>query len=188
MHDAPQDLPDLPSHDAVADALRTLQLGVDAAELHGALCGFLGAGGTLRRDDWIAHLQIEADATAVRGNPALDQLFVASCAQLADADLGFALLLPTDDAPVGERVDALLGWCRGYLGGFGLGIGGTPTLSPDAQEALQDLGRIAAFSADEDDLERDEEAFAEVAEFVRVAALLLHADTARDADARRRLH
>lgn len=188
MDHAPQDLHELPPHDDVATALQTLQLGVDAAELHGALCGYLGGGGDLRRDDWIARLQIEADAGAVRSNPALDQLFVASCAQLADTDLGFGLLLPGDEAPVSERVDALLGWCRGFLGGFGLGVGSTPTLSPDAQEALQDIGRIAAFSFGEDEPERDEEAFAEVSEFVRVAALLLHADTARDADARRRLH
>lgn len=182
------DDPELPSYDDASTALRTLQLGVDAGELHGALCGYLSAGGELRRNDWMTPLQIEADGVAVAANAALDGLFVATCAQLADTDLGFALLLPHDDAPVAERVDALLGWCRGYLGGFGLGAGGTPTLSPDAQEALQDIGRIAAFSFGEDEPERDEEALAEVSEFVRVAALLLHADTARDAVARKRLH
>lgn len=186
-HVAP-DAPDLPSYDAVTTALQRLQLGVDAGELHGALCGYLAAGSVPRRADWVSQLEIDADGVAVANEPVLDSLFVASCAQLADADLGFSLLLPADEAPVGERVDALLGWCRGFLGGFGLGVGSTPTLSPDAQEALQDMGRIAGFSFGEDEAERDEEALAEVAEFVRVAALLLHADTARDADARRRLH
>ncbi|MBB5207976.1 UPF0149 family protein [Chiayiivirga flava] len=179
---------ELPPYEAVATALGHLRLGVDASELHGALCGWLSAGGAMRRDDWMAQLQIEADGAGVAANAALDGLFVASVAQLADPDLGFALLLPHEDVPLAERVDALLRWCRGYLGGFGLGAGSAPTLSPDAQEALQDLARIAAFTVGEDEPERDEDALAEVAEFVRVAALLLHADTARDADARRRLH
>ena len=188
MDHVPPDAQDLPSYHAVTTALHSLQLGVDAGELHGSLCGYLAAGGVLRRGDWVSQLQIDADGATVAAEAALDGLFLASSAQLADAELGFALLLPPDEAPVDERVDALLGWCRGFLGGFGLGVGSTPTLSPDAQEALQDLGRIAGFSAGEDEAERDEEALAEVAEFVRVAALLLHADTARDADARRRLH
>lgn len=179
---------ELPRYDEVAAALRALQLGVDPGELHGALCGYLGAHGELDRGDWFARLQIEADAQAVAADPVLDRLLRASRAQLAATDLGFSLLLPGDEDPVGERVEALLAWCRGYLGGFGLGAGNAPTLSPDADEALQDIGRIAAFNAEEDELERDEEAFAEVAEFVRVAALLLHADSARNAEARRRLH
>lgn len=179
---------ELPRYDEVGAALRALQIGVDAGELHGALCGYLSAHGEASRNDWFARLQIDADAGTVAADPALDRLFQASRAQLADTDLGFALLLPGDEDPVGERVDALLGWCRGYLGGFGLGAGNAPPLSPDADEALQDIGRIAAFNPEEDELERDEEAFAEVAEFVRVAALLLHADTARNTDARKRLH
>lgn len=179
---------ELPRYDDVRAALRDLRLGVDAGELHGALCGYLSAHGEAGRGDWLARLRIDADGEAVAANPALDRLFSASRAQLADTDLGFALLLPGDEDPVTERVEALLGWCRGYLGGFGLGAGSASSLSPDADEALQDIGRIAAFNPEEDELERDEEAFAEVAEFVRVAALLLHADGARDGLSRKRLH
>ena len=177
------DDPDLPRHDDVAAALRSLQLGVDAAELHGALCGFLSAHGHTTRETWITQLEIDADANAVAANPVLDQLFHASRTQLADTDLGFALLLPADDTPIAERVDALLGWCRGYLGGFGLGSSGATALSEDAEEALQDIGRIAMFTVADDEAERDEEALAEISEFVRVAALLLHADGASGGNA-----
>lgn len=178
----------LPAYDAVTAALHALRVGVDAGELHGALCGYLAAHGDVARDDWMQRLAIDADADTVAADPVLDRLFRTTRAQFADSDLGFALLLPSDDTPVSARIDALLGWCRGYLGGFGLGAGNAPTLSPDAQEALQDLGRIAGFAVAEDEVERDEDALAEIAEFVRVAVLLLHADVARDADARRRLH
>ena len=47
------DRPALPRLDAVTNELERLQLGVDAAELHGSLCGFLAAGGELTRRDWL---------------------------------------------------------------------------------------------------------------------------------------
>jgi uncharacterized protein YgfB (UPF0149 family) len=77
---------------------------------------------------------------------------------------------------VDERAEALLGWCRGFLGGFGLSAGAEPALSPEAAEALEDLAKIAASRLSYDDPEGDEAALTEVAEFVRVAALLLHGD------------
>jgi uncharacterized protein YgfB (UPF0149 family) len=91
-------------------------------------------------------------------------------------DFGFELLLPDEAAPIGERGDALLGWCRGFLGGFGLAAGEHPPLSEDSADALRDLARMAASELSYEDPEGDEESLAEVTEFVRVAALLLHGD------------
>ena len=178
--------PDLPSHEEVVHELARLRVGVGAAELHGSLCGFVSGGGNAGRSDWLLHLALEAeDPPPPQG--ALDRLFIASQAQLSDPDMGFALLLPDEDAPLGERADALLSWCRGFLGGFGLGAGGEPPLSPEAREALEDLGKIAASRLSYDDPEGDEAALLEVSEFVRVAALLLHSDCTA-AQAPRRLH
>lgn len=180
--------PDLPSHAEVADEIAGLQLGVDAAELHGSLCGFVSAGGVAAREDWIRQLELETEPVRLAHDGALDRLFRASQAQLADPDLGFGLLMPEDDAPVAERADALLGWCRGFLGGFGLVPGPRAELSPEASEALEDMGKIAASSLSYDDPDGDEAALIEVAEFVRVAALLLHSDCVDAPRQRRRLH
>jgi uncharacterized protein YgfB (UPF0149 family) len=163
--------PDLPTLDAVADEIVQWRMGIDAAELHGSLCGFLSGGGKLARHGWLTALALEAEGDALRPDGALDQLYCASCAQLADADLGFVLLLPDEDRSVDERAEALLGWCRGFLGGFGLSAGAEPALSPEAAEALEDLAKIAASRLSYDDPEGDEAALTEVAEFVRVAAL-----------------
>jgi uncharacterized protein YgfB (UPF0149 family) len=180
--------PDLPTLDAVADEIVQWRMGIDAAELHGSLCGFLSGGGKLARHGWLTALALEAEGDALRPDGALDQLYCASCAQLADADLGFMLLLPDEDRSVDERAEALLGWCRGFLGGFGLSAGAEPALSPEAAEALEDLAKIAASRLSYDDPEGDEAALTEVAEFVRVAALLLHGDCVGSAPARRSLH
>lgn len=181
------DRPALPRLDAVTNELERLQLGVDAAELHGSLCGFLAAGGELTRRDWLKRLEIEPEPLDL-GDGALDRLYLATRAQLGDPDLGFALLLPDDDQPLDERAEALLGWCRGFLGGFGLVGRSTRPLSPEAKEALEDLGKIAASNLSYDEPESDEAALTEVSEFVRVATLLLHGDAAGDEDAPHSVH
>jgi uncharacterized protein YgfB (UPF0149 family) len=179
---------DLPLLNEVTEEIARLRLGVDAAELHGSLCGFLSGGGVASRQDWFTPLALEAEGTAPTPDGALDRLYCASQAQLADADMGFALLLPDDESSVDERAEALLAWCRGFLGGFGLSAGAEPRLSPEASEALEDMAKIAASRLSYDDPEGDEAAFTEVAEFVRVAALLLHGDCVGATQTRRRLH
>lgn len=192
----------LPDHDAIAAAIVRLGLGVDAAELHGSLCGYLSGGGTGTRADWLDRLALDpgaghphgADIGAARPAPdPLDALYLTSVQQLADPEFGFELLLPDDDAPLARRADALVGWCRGFLGGFGLAAAATPPLSEDAAEALQDLGRIAASNlgyadSDVDADDSDEDALEEVAEFVRIAVLLLHGDCVLAPQRRQRLH
>ena len=71
---------------------------------------------------------------------------------------------------------ALFSWCRGFLGGFGLAAGHAPPLSVEGREALADLARLAAATPQENGDQEDEEALAEIEEFVRVAVLLLHGD------------
>ena len=168
---------EMPDHAEVSAQIAQLRLGVDAAELHGSLCGYLSGGGeTAGRGDWLGRVMAEPEPEAVARDSALDRLYLATEALLESPDFGFDLLLPDEERPVGERGDALLGWCRGFLGGFGLAAGSDPPLSEDGADALKDLARMAASELSYEDPEGDEEALAEVAEFVRVAALLLHGD------------
>lgn len=168
---------DLPSYDELNADLRQLQLGVDAAELHGSLCGYLSGGGpALSRGNWLAAMLADPDAVRVDADSRIDRLFEVTSQQLESPDFGFDLLLPDGERPVAERGEALLSWCRGFLGGFGLSAGAEPPLSEESQDALTDMTRIAASDLAYDDPESDEEALEEVSEFIRVAALLLHSD------------
>ena len=149
---------------------------MDAAELHGSLCGFLSGGESPGRDKWLPQVMAEPEPGVVERDSALDRMFVSTEALLESPDFGFELLLPPEQAPIGERGDALLGWCRGFLGGFGLAAGEHPPLSEDSADALRDLARMASSELSYEDPEGDEESLAEIVEFVRVAALLLHGD------------
>jgi len=166
---------------ALDDALRRLRLAVDASELHGSLCGFLAGGGVPGKRSLIQVLEL--DGAEVAASPAdhqlLGRLVEQAEADLADPEMGFEPLLPADDRPLSERAEALVDWCRGFLGGFGLtGVAAHARLSDEAQEILRDLGAIAASEFDFGDETEDEDALIEVNEFVRVGAMLLHTECA----------
>lgn len=177
----------LPALADVEAAVRQIGLAVDAPELHGALCGSLAGGGALA-PDWPAQVLVDASLPAVEPDGALDRLGRASAAQFEDRDFGFDLLLPKADASLVARSGALFGWCRGFLGGFGLAAGAAAPLSDEGREALADLARLAAATPQDDGDDDDEQALAEIEEFVRVAALLIHGDCVLAPRHRQRLH
>lgn len=176
---------ELPAWDDVAKAADRLALASSPAELHGALCGWLAAGGA-DAAGWLAAVMTDAALPAPEPGSALDHLRIVSAAQLGDPSFGFQLLLP-DEAHIPLRAEALFAWCRAFLGGFGLAVGDKP-LSEEGQEALSDLANLGAAQVDEADDGSDEEALAEIEEYLRMAVLLLHADCAMGAQHRQRLH
>ncbi len=177
---------DLPGWADVEVAAVQLSLASTPAELHGALCGWLSAGG----DDtpaWPAQVMADAALPAPAPDDALDRLRTASASQLGDTDFGFQLLLPDDDVAVVLRAAAMFDWCRAFLGGFGLAIA-DKKLSEEGEEALGDIANLAAARVDDVDPEGDEESLAEIEEYLRMAVLLLHADCTLGPRHRQRLH
>lgn len=169
------------SHAHLARTLADLELGLGASELHGSLTGFLCAGGVARPEAWFDRLALEELAEALDGRAErelFERLYAECVDQLDDHDLVFAPLLPAEDAPLDERAAALVDWCRGFLGGIGLaGTGLGNTLSSDGDEILVDFDRIASTRFDLGEApEEDEDAYAEVVEYVRVGVLLLRAE------------
>ncbi len=88
------------------------------------------------------------------------------------------LLLPEEDAPFVERLQALCSWCQGFL--YGLALSGQSLQqirSPEAKEAFADILEIAKLPpapADEaSDLEEAEEQLMAVMDYVPVAAMVL---------------
>ena len=166
---------DLPSWSAVDADIRRQSLATSPAELHGALCGWLAGGGASVRG-WPARVLVDDALEAPAEGSALDAMRTVSAAQLSDRSFSFELLLPSPEATLVERSGALFDWCRGFLGAFGLAAGAKPPLSEESTEALGDLAKLAAAQPQDEGDEEDEAALAEIQEFVRVAALLLHGD------------
>ena len=180
-----------PSHAELAAVLTRLACAAGASDLHGSLIGYLCMGGVAQAEGLLERLESTgdhaADAAAI---DVFEELIEQAQTQLDDPDLGFAPLLPHVEQPLPLRAEALRDWCRGFLGGLGLGgLAGDVALSAEGSEILGDFGAIAAAHFDyADDDEEDENALAEVLEFVRVGTLLLHAELGALARADDSLH
>lgn len=160
-------------YSAIAGVLARLQVGSGASELHGSLSGYLCAGGRADADNWLDCLEITPGVDGAMNDPALRDLFERACKQFASDPAQVGPSLPPSSSPLAQRARALVEWCRGFLGGFGLGAGASIAHLPEeGEEILGDLGTIAATRGEGEDDE--EKSFNEVLVFVQTAVALLH--------------
>jgi len=167
---------------------RRLGLAADPAECHGSLCGLLCATEMVQGAAWVNQVlngqwglsEAEVDpaqqAVDAETRDLLLSLYEETAAQLDDPEYGFSPLLPDDDVPMAQRVAALSRWCQGFL--LGLGLGGVQEqsgLSEESREVLQDFVEISRLGSGEGgEGDEDETAYAEIVEYVRMAALLIY--------------
>ena len=105
----------------------------------------------------------------------LGELYELTREQLENEDLGLELLLPDDSDDFGVRLLALSGWCQGFLYGFGVSDRlDESSLDEEGRECLSDLLEISKLSHDEEGSDAAEQQLAEVAEHVRIVALILY--------------
>lgn len=174
------------SHAQLESFLAGAKAGVGASDLHGSVTGYLCGGGGAADGGLLKALELEVDEGEPRRRleARLGDLARECRAALEDAQLGFQPLLPDAARPLPVRADALVEWCRGFLGGFGLAHGRQAgELTAEGSEVLRDFGTIAASDLSCGESDEDEHSLMEVSEFVRVGALVLHAEIAgRSAD------
>ncbi len=179
----------LPPHDDVSLALEDIGAALGAAEVHGLLAGLACSGSALAEAKLRAllnvELDIELDEATWRDLRAIAQT---ARRQLADDNLGFELLLPEDDLPLADRVQAMAQWCVGFLAGFGNGTGGRPEqeLPEDVRMLLGTMAEFTRAEIGEDDVGAGEEAaerdFVEIVEYLRIAALSIFLEMAKPRD------
>jgi hypothetical protein len=162
---------------AFADVARALAAGASAvhpAEAHGCLCGALCLRPDYSLADWLD--EILPDAVDPGGDASFGTLFAESAAVLSRPGMEFEPLLPDDEADLAERVTALAAWCQGFLYGFGASGTAAQTRLPDAvSEVLADLAQIAhAGAVGSESSEAEEEAYAELVEFLRAAVQIVY--------------
>lgn len=183
----PPELPDL--EEALARGGGTVAV-AELAECHGVACGLVCRQCDSQGTDFIALLDTLQLLTDTGGKllSTMQELHRATRAQLADEQFRLALWLPGDEEPLEERTAALAQWCTGFLAGLGSGGPRTADLSDEAREALRDLEEIARAEVEGGiSEEEEEEAFMQIIEYVRVAALLVREEL-RGPGPRERIH
>ena len=170
------------NHDQLDAALRRCGANWDAAQSHGLLSGRLAVAGPDSGFDWLSQVLEGTDANdALRGEceAMLSALFESTFRQLAERQSEFELLLPDDDDSPEIRAAALAHWCEGFLHGLVSADHGDALKQRLSSEPLadiiKDMLQITRAAADDDvDPETDEEAYAELVEYLRVAAQLTY--------------
>lgn len=163
-----------PDYSEIEQRLSGTRALTDLPEAHGTLAGALCSGDQLGMHDWLREIFPEGragDAEAI-----LQGVFEWTRHALRSGQLEFQLLLPDDDTPVAARAEALGQWCQGFL--YGLGSNPIPDiedLPADIGEIVRDLTAMTRIDVDESETAEDnEQAYAELVEFVRVGVQLLH--------------
>lgn len=179
--------------DSLQAALTQAGIPVGAAECHGALSGWLASGLGQDPQPLLESLLDDAGTGSGPDTDRCHELLVgvhgALRRDLDGDDLKFAPLLPADEAPLPARVAALGEWCEGFL--FGLGLAGDTATQggSEVREVVEDFAQIArAGLEDEAGSEADEVAYAELVEYVRAGAQLVHDALVRAATPVRQLH
>ncbi len=169
--------------DALASSLVPTGTLTNPAELHGMLCGRVCGGQQLTDTDLLAAASetLHIDTTLAQAlMHTLVELNTLILSELRDSGFVFQPLLPDDDETLDIRARSLAAWCQGFLTGLGLsGLAGETQLSADTSDALRDLAAIAQADPDPDENEENEASFFELAEYVRMAVLLVFADVAQ---------
>jgi len=189
-------------YDALRESLSGSGTLVALPELHGGLCGALCTGGPSAAERWLDGFIADSDAADVAATRAVGvELERAAWTALADAQLEFEPLLPSDDAPLEEQVQALALWCSGFLNGVGatapdlVGRNAKPTeaaaaiASAEVAEILGDFAEMSRAGVDDHDTadrDRSDFALAELKEYVRVSVQIVFEQLAdrREAAAR----
>ncbi len=159
-----------------------VQLGVEASpsELHGALIGSLVSGHQLTQVEWLTQVTSQVGTQVLEAaNEELrrqfEALYQVSERVFQQDVLSFVPMLPEDDVPLGQRLEAIGAWCQGFIEGLSRGLAVLkPELSEDARELLADLMAIAEIDPEVEESEEQESYYVELVEFVRVAAMNLY--------------
>lgn len=143
------------------------RLGVAPAELHGSVTGYVCAGWSGQVRELVAALELEGDGGTPAAGGALETLLAAAATravQCLRTGKPVELLLPL--GPLAARANALVDWCRGFLGGLGLtGVLDELDGSPNVHDVLAGLGHVAAMHLECGD--DDEAMLDDVLDFVR---------------------
>jgi yecA family protein len=173
-------------HDEVDSALRRCGASWDAAQTHGLLAGTLAIAGPESGFRWLSQVLEGTDpGDGLRDacERVLGDMFAHTYRQLAERQSEFEPLLPDDDIDTGVRTTALAHWCEGFLHGLvadehAAAVREKLSAEPMA-DIIRDLLQITRASADVDsDDEANEVAYAELVEYLRVAAQLAYEELA----------
>ncbi|WP_078121723.1 UPF0149 family protein [Thiosocius teredinicola] len=177
-----------PEYTAVAAAMQRCGMPQAPAETQGLALGLYIGGVANPLQLWQKELYADLDPNdvlAAECRTLLDRVFAAVFVGDSGHSMHLSLFLPEGIEVSVSRLQAVRGWCQGFL--YGIGLGGeslTQRLSPQAQELLRDLTEITRLDTDNvDNSSEDQSALIEIEEYLRVGVMLIRDELKGDKSA-----
>jgi uncharacterized protein len=164
-------------YEPINNALQQVGALMEAAEAHGILCGIICTSQSYDEQIWLRH---------VLSDTAIDDGLVPQCQrqllllkqytlqQLNSVNDEFMPLLPNDDSPLSQRVQALGGWCEGFLFGIGLTGINTKSLPNEVKDFLDDVISVSRVAPIENNSETYEGDYMEIVEYLKIGVITLY--------------
>lgn len=159
--------------------LSTQSVIAHASEIHGTLTGLICSGLAFESSDYfgiISDCYHNGEPLPGEVKDLLKVVYSEVWQTILDDSFGFQLMLPDDDDSIGERSNALSAWVQGFNLGFGLQHKDMPVTSEEVKEVIADFAEIANLSDEVDEDEASEQAYFEIAEYVRISSLLIFSE------------
>ena len=170
-------------YDRVAKSLASLSCQQSPAEIHAFLVAMLSVGVGLNEQAWLnSIISHDSRITATvmgRAKKVLGSLFSHVSEELREDVYNIELLLPSDEADIALRIEALAQWASAYITAVNLiGVDLQTQENQELVEALADMTNIACLSPQQEETgnQDDEKAFVQLVEYVRVCVMMLHTE------------
>lgn len=178
MSESNQDVPQM-RHQDLARFFELLGSGQSPTTLHGSLTGVLAAGQRMEAADWISwatDMMGPSETVSADHQAILKALYSTTLNALDDTNMSFRPLLPADDSPLSDRLEALSDWCGSFLGAFGTAgvIAADKKIPAEIEEILEDLSAIAQVETDQNSDAEAEQDFTAISEHVRLGVVSLY--------------
>lgn len=172
-------IPALPNFKQINKLLQEMGLSTSASEIHGHLCGQLSTGIFEQAMEYMKNLIESVDI--LKFEKQIKQLITIvdiSIKQLTSVSFEFHLLVPDDETALQDRASSLSAWCQGYTDAL---LHADVDIESIAQEEIRDaffhITEIASLDDTYDTVtEEDEKAYAEIYEYVRMAAMMIYTE------------
>lgn len=173
-------------HNELEESLKRCGASWNAGQAHGLLCSRLTVAGGDGAVSWLAQVLAETEAdNALRREceTMLDAVCATTWRQLVERQSEFILLLPDDEDAAELRAEAMGHWCEGYLHGLVTEKHSEALRKRLGEEPLADIIKdmleITRATVDEEGgTDDNEEAYAELVEYLRVAVQLAYEELA----------
>jgi len=164
----------LPSFQELSKELNKQKIKVHPSQLHGIFCGLLAGKGN-QMPSWPDAVAL-SDAHLAKVKNHLQSLFDASEQQFKDFLFELELFLPDDEQSLQARAEALTLWCQGFFTGLEfVGVRIKNHAQQEVAEAMDDLIEITKMNYEEVvATDEDEDAYIELVEYVRMAAIMIY--------------